>query len=79
MEDEGPITMGSPLVLVEVTELFQSMLTCEYPDVEADGPRDNVIFLTSINQGDKNQTLSEEKTLHKMENPCGDSLVDRWG
>ena len=53
--------MGSPLVLVEVTELFRSMLTCEYPDVEADGPRDRVIFSTSINQGDKNQTLSEEK------------------
>lgn len=28
-EDEGPITIGSPPVLVDVTELFRSRFTCE--------------------------------------------------
>ena len=47
-EDEGPMMMGSPPVLLDVIELFRSTFTCEYPDVEAEGPRDNVMFSTSI-------------------------------
>lgn len=47
-EDEGPMTIVSPPVLLDVIELFRSTFTCEYPDVEAEGPRDNVKFSISV-------------------------------
>lgn len=43
-EDDGPMMIGSPRVLVDVIESFRSTFTCEYPDVDAEGPRDNIPF-----------------------------------
>ena len=47
-EDEGPTTIGSPPVWVDVIELFRSTFMCEYPDgeypdVEAEGPRERSV------------------------------------
>ena len=76
-EDEGPMTIGSPLVLVDVTELFRSTFTCEYPDVEAEGPRDKVKLAISVNQPFKTQTmlLREKKALQDGESVWGSTSL----
>jgi hypothetical protein len=43
-EDDGPMMIGSPRVLVDVAESCRSIFTCEYPDVDAEGPRDSIPF-----------------------------------
>lgn len=60
-EDEGPMTIGSPPVLLDVIELFRSTLACEKPDVETEGPRDNVTFSTSIQRATKELTSRSRK------------------
>ena len=47
-EDEGPMTIGSPPVLLDVIELFRSTFTPEYPDAEPEGPRDSSTFSASV-------------------------------
>lgn len=62
------MTIGSPPVLVDVIELFRSTFTPEYPDVEAEGPRDNVTFSISANVQDSNNAFRKGKVR-----------LTRWG
>ena len=71
------MTIGSPPVLVEVIESFRSTFTCEYPEVEAEGPRDKATFSISVEKKKKNTQRSnltlwrERSVLQDGESVCG--------
>ena len=52
-EDEDPVMVGSPLVLVDGIDLFLLTFWSEYPDVEVEGSRGNVISSVTVNQSYK--------------------------
>ena len=47
-EVEGPATIGSPPVLVDVIESSPSTFMLEYTDVEGEGPRDDIVSSGAI-------------------------------
>ena len=49
-EDEGPATVDSSPVLVDIIELFRPKISGECPDVGAEGPLDDVMSSVPVNR-----------------------------